>query len=124
MKKFFLALVVTLSCLATFNPSADAKDVWISSGGNGTEWYIIDETIDGDANGTFRWANVNAKLVADDGSCIGVSWKFTQINSDGGRLANWIYSTIWDNSPNPDAEVLPGTNAEKILIYCLNRLGM
>ncbi len=124
MKKIFIALMMTLACLAFDATSAAAQDVWISSGGNGTEWYIMDETIAGDANDKFRWTNVMTKLVADDGSCIGVEWKFTQISNNGGRLANWVYVTIWDNAPNSETEVLPGTNAEKILRYCMNRLGM
>ena len=124
MRKIFFALMLATACLVTNSPSTAAQDVWISSGGNGLEWYILDETISGDASGKFRWTNTMTKLVADDGSCVGVEWKFTQINPDGGRLANWVYSTVWDNAPNPDAEVLPGTNAEKILRYCLNHLGM
>lgn len=121
MRKIFFALMM-IACLVT--SSVAAQDVWISSGGNGTEWYIVDETIAGDANGKFRWTNALTKLVAADGSFIGVEWKFTQVNPEGGRLANWVYSTVWDNAPNPEAEVLPGTNAEKILLFCLTRLGI
>ena len=124
MRKIFFALIVTLASLVTLTNTAAAQDVWISSGGNGTEWYIIDETIEGDATGKFRWTNADTKLVADDGSCIGVTWKFTQINSESGRLTNWVYSTIWDNKSYAETAVLTGTNAEKILIYCMNRLGM
>ena len=120
MKKFFSAIVLALMMI---NAQVSAQDVWISSAGNGSEWYIMDETISGDADGKFLWANVDAKLVADDSFQI-VSWKFTQIKPDSGRLTNWVYSTVWDNVPNPDAEVLPGTNAEKILRYCLDHLGI
>ena len=91
MRKIFFALIVTLACFTTNLPSVTAQDVWISSGGNGFEWYILDETIEGDGTGKFRWANVDTKLVADDGSCVGVEWKFTQINPVGSRLANWVY---------------------------------
>ena len=118
MRKIFFALMI--ACLMYTAPAA-AQDVWITSGGDGTDWYIMDETISG-SNGKFRWTNVMTKLVADDGSCIGVEWKFTQINPNDGRFANWVYSTVWDNAPNPEAEVLPGTNAEKILRYCLEHL--
>ena len=124
MRKIFFALILTSVCLVTLTTTVAAQDVWISSGGNGTDWYIIDETIEGDATGKFRWTNVDTKLVADDGSCIGVTWKFTQVDSSGGSLANWVYSTIWDNKPYAETEVLSGTNAEKILIYCMNRLRM
>ena len=124
MRKIFFVLALAIAGLVTLTNSAAAQDVWISSGGNGTDWYIMDETITGDDKGKFRWTNVMTKLVADDGSCIGVEWQFTQTNPNGGRLANWVYVTVWDNAPNPSTEVLSGTNAEKILLYCLNRLNM
>ena len=120
MRKNFFA--VALAFMLSTAPAA-AQDVYLSTNGDGSEWFIMDETIDGD-DGKFRWTNTLTKLVAEDGSCVGVEWKFTQIKSDGGRLANWVYSTVWDNVSNPDAEVLPGTNAEKILLFCLNHLGM
>ena len=83
----------------------------------------MDETIEG-GSGKFLWVNAMTKLVADDGSGIGVEWKFTQVNSRGGRMANWVYAVTWDNVPEPETKVLPGTNAEKILIFCLNHLGL
>ena len=121
MKKIFFALMVTLACVTN---SVDAQDVWISSGSDGSEWYIVDETIEGDGAGKFRWTNVDAKLVDADGSCEIVSWQFTQTNSDGGRLANWVYEIVYPDGKRYTAEVLTGTNAEKILLHCLNHLNM
>ena len=118
MRKIFFTIVLALM----INAQVAAQDVWISSGGNGSEWYIMDETPEGDANGKFRWVNVDAKLVTGDSFQI-VSWKFTQIKPDGGRLANWVYDIDWgDGKRYSDNEVLEGTNAEKILLYCLDRL--
>ncbi|MBE8954205.1 MAG: hypothetical protein SR2Q5_00835 [Quinella sp. 2Q5] len=120
MRKIFFALMLTL--LMTFT-TVNAQDVWICSDDNDSAWYIVDETIEG-GSGKFSWANVRTKMVETDGSCVGVTWQFTKTNPDGGRLANWVYVTVWDNAPNPEAEVLPGTNAEKILRHCLNHLGL
>ena len=129
MRKIFFALIVTLACLTTNSPSVTAQDVWISSGGNGFEWYILDETIEGDGTGKFRWANVDTKLVADDGSCIGVEWKFTQIKPDGGRhtpfFANYrpqfyfrttdvtgVVSDLKDTNGNAAEMCMPGDHIE------------
>ena len=122
MKNFF-ALVIAFACLLTFNITT-AQDVWISTNGNGSAWYIIDETIVGDANGEFKWANVDTKLVSKDGSFQTVSWKFTQVNSDGNRLEHWVYDIDYGDGKRYTEDVLTGTNAEKILCYCLNYLGM
>ncbi len=121
MRKIFFALLVTLACLTN---SVAAQDVWISSAGNGSAWYIVDETVEGDGTGKFRWTNVDAKLVDADGSCQLVSWQFTQTSPDGGRLANWVYEIVYPDGKRYTAEVLTGTNAEKILLHCLNRLNM
>ena len=120
MRKIFFT--VALAFMLSTAPAA-AQDVYLSTNGDGSEWFIMDETIEGD-DGKFRWTNAELKLVDAEGNFKIIPWKFTQIKSDGGRLANWVYSTVWDNVSNPDAEVLPGTNAEKILRYCLNRLGI
>ena len=92
MKKNFFALLVTFACLMN---SVAAQDVWISSGGNGSAWYIVNETIEGSDAGKFRWTNVEAKLVEADGSSKLISWQFTQTSPDGGRLANWVYEIVY-----------------------------
>ena len=120
MRKIFFALALTIACL--LNSPANAQDVWISSGGNGSEWYVIDETIDG-GDEKFRWTNVDTKLVTGDGFEI-ISWNYTQTNPDDGRLANWVYEIDYGDGKRYTEEVLAGTNAEKILLHCLNHLGM
>ena len=121
MKKIFLVLLVTFACLTN---SVDAQDVWISSAGNGSEWYVVDETVEGDDTGKFRWTNADTKLVDADGSCKIVRWNFTQTSPDGGRFANWVYEIVYPDGTRYNAEVLSGTNAEKILRHCMNRLNM
>ena len=120
MRKIFV-LALTSACL--LNAPAFAKDVWISSGGNGSEWYVIEETIDG-GDGKFRWTNAKLKLVERDGDFKIISWNFTQTKPDGGRLANWVYEIDYGDGKRYTEEVLSGTNAEKILLHCLNHLGM
>ena len=120
MRKIFV-LTLTIACL--LNAPAFAKDVWISSGGNGSEWYVIEETIDG-GDGKFRWTNAKLKLVERDGDFKIISWNFTQTKPDGGRLANWVYEIDYGDGKRYTEEVLSGTNAEKILLHCLNHLGM
>jgi hypothetical protein len=51
-----------------------------------------------------------------------VSWKFTQVNPDGDRLEHWVYDIDYSGGKRYTEDVLAGTNAEKILRYCLNRL--
>ena len=121
MKKFLFALASTLASFVTNH--VDAQDVWISSGGNGSEWYVIDETIDG-GDGKFRWTNAKLKLVERGGDYKIISWNFTQTKPDDGRLANWVYDIDYGDGKYHNIEVLAGTNAEKILLYCLNHLGM
>ena len=120
MRKNFFA--VALAFMLSTTPAA-AQDVYLSTNGDGSEWFIMDETIEGD-DGKFRWTNVALKLVDADGSFKIVPWRFTQIKSDGGRLANWIYEIDWGEGRTYTQDVLAGTNAEKILLFCLNHLGM
>ena len=122
MRKNFFAITLMLACL--LNTPAFAKDVWISSGGNGSEWYVVDETIEGDDKGKFRWTNAKLKLVELNGDAEIISWNFTQTSPDGGRLANWVYEIVYEDGKRYTAEILAGTNAEKILLYCLNHLGI
>lgn len=121
MKKIFFALALTVACL--LNIHAEATDVWISSAGGDSEWYVIDETIDG-GDEKFRWTNAKLKLVERYGDFKIISWNFTQTNPDGGRLANWVYEIDYGDGKRYTEEVLAGTNAEKILLHCLNHLGM
>ncbi|MBR1647135.1 MAG: hypothetical protein IJ685_10210 [Selenomonadaceae bacterium] len=121
MRKIFFALTLTVAFL--LNTPAFAKDVWISSGGNGSAWYVIDETIDG-GNGKFCWTNAKLKLVERNGDFKIVSWNFTQTKPDGGRLANWVYEVDYGDGKKYTENVLTGTNAEKILLYCLNHSGL
>ena len=123
MRKIFFALAATFACLMIYTSPAAAKDVWLSTNGDGSAWYVIEETIEGD-DGKFKWTNAELKLVDKDGSFQIVPWKFTQIKSDGGRLANWIYEIDWGDGRSCTEELLAGTNAEKFLLYCLNHLGM
>ena len=121
MKKNFFVLVIAFACLTN---SVAAQDVWISSDTDGSAWYVVDETVEGDVAGKFRWTNADAKLVDADGSCKIVSWQFTQTSPDGGRLANWVYEIVYPDGTRHTAEVLTGTNAEKILRHCMNHLNM
>ena len=123
MRKIFFALAATFACLMIYTTTAAAKDVYLSTNGDGSKWFIMDETIEGD-DGKFKWTNAELKLVAKDGSFQIFPWKFTQIKSDGDRLANWIYEIYLDDGRIYTEDVLAGTNAEKILLYCLNHLGM
>ena len=121
MKKFLFALTLTVAFL--LNTPAFAKDVWISSGGNGSAWYVIDETIEG-GNEKFCWTNAKLKLVERNGDFKIVSWNFTQTKPDDGRLANWVYEIDYGDGKRSTEDVLAGTNAEKILTYCLNHMNM
>ena len=121
MKKNFFALVIAFACLTN---SVAAKDVWISSDGNGSAWYVVDETVEGSDTGKFRWTNADTKLVDADGSFKIVRWNFTQTSPDGGRFDNWVYEIVYPDGTRHNAEVLAGTNAEKILRHCLNHLNM
>ena len=124
MRKIFLAVVVTLTCLATFNLPAAAKDVWISTNGDRSEWYIMDETIVGGVKNRFLWTNAVLKCVERNGTFKKVSWKFTQMRLGGGRLANWVYDVDWGGDNKFfDNEVRVGSTAERILHYCLKHLG-
>ena len=123
MRKIFFALAATFACLMICTTPAAAKDVWLSTNGDGSKRFIMDETIEGD-DGKFKWTNAELKLVDKDGSFQIFPWKFTQIKSDGGRLTNWIYEIYLDDGRIYSEDVLAGTNAEKILLYCLNHLGM
>ena len=124
MRKIFLAVVVTLTCLATFNLPAAAKDVWISTNGDRSEWYIMDETIVGGTKNRFLWTNAVLKCVNRDGTFKKVAWKFTQMRLGGGRLENWVYDVDWnDGNKFFDKDVRVGSTAERILHYCLKHLG-
>ena len=122
MRKIFFALVFTVTFL--LNAPTEAQDIWIATNGDGSDWYVVDETIEGDDTGKFRWTNAEFKLVERDGSVKIVSWNFTQTKPDGGRLANWVYEVDYGDGKKYTENVLTGTNAEKFLIYCLNRRGM
>ena len=106
MKKFLFALTLTVAFL--LNTPAFAKDVWISSGGNEK----------------FCWTNAKLKLVERNGGFKIISWNFTQTKPDDGRLANWVYEIDYGDGKRSTEDVLAGTNAEKILTYCLNHMNM
>ena len=118
-EKFF---TVVLAFILSTAPAA-AQDIYLSTNGDGSKWFIMDETIEGD-DGKFKWTNAEFKLIYKDGSFQIFPWKFTQIKSDGGRLANWIYEIYLDDGRIYSEAVRAGTNAEKFLLYCLNHLGM
>ena len=123
MRKIFLAVVVTLTCLATFNLPAAAKDVWIDSS-EGVETYIMDETIEGDSNENGKWLRVDTKIIKDGEIVRAVRWIFTQDGSDGDRLENWFCNASENGSRSFGTERVSGTYLKKIIAYCLDHLGM
>ena len=112
MKKIFFALMFAVTII--FSNTCAAKDVWVEHWSDGTDIYVMDDTITSGTSSDSRYFSVSVKYVKKGKLDRIVNWKFSKRQTD-----SWHYSTVEKNGVKD--KILPAPNG--IFEFCMNQLG-